>query len=817
MSDWSAVEIVEDLGRDMRFGFRQLLASPSFAIAAIATLAIGIAATAAVFSAVEAVVLRPFPFADPDRVVNVHPARLGTPVATSSNLEFATWGALPHVFQAVAATTPPAAFTLTRGHAPEVVLGSRATSALTQVLGVTPEVGRGFTSLEDQAGAPRVVILSHALWVRDYNADRDIAGRQIQIDNESYSVVGVMPAALDPVSNGTEFWVPLGLTSTDLLDFKARTLQVIARLAPGVTQSVAAASVDASEQRLATQYPLWGTGYTGTVTLYSADVIGNLRERLFILFGAVSFVLLIACVNVANLLLARGAARSREMAVRAALGATRRRLIAQLLTETGVLWAGAALAGVALAYVLVTTVVAGSPPGVPRIEQTRVDGVVLVYALVVSGLCSLAIGLLPALRATNPALEASLREGSRGVGQSKGREQLRAMLVTAEVALAMALSTGAGLLIRSAWEINHLDPAFDANQVLTAQVVLPTTRYGDIATAVQTYRAIRGELDRTPGILSSALAATLPLTVGARAGIGAEGRPTIDGERLIAQVRPVTPNYFATMKVRLIGGRDFAQTDDASAPNVAIINETLAKRFWPGQDAIGKRLEGMDPSHQHFMTVIAVVADPRNVALDQPPDPEFYIPFDQAPPALWSGIQGSFNVVARTIPDPATMDHAIRQAVDAIDPSLPVANVVTMNALVRTSTATARFNTILLSILAGIALLLASVGVYGVVTYAVSQRTREIGLRMALGATPTAIGVLVARSAIVPTLVGAGIGILLSVLTTGVLRDQLYGVAPRDPGTLATIVGVLVAVSLCASYIPARRAMRLSAVKALAT
>ncbi len=391
------------------------------------------------------------------------------------------------------------------------------------------------------------------------------------------------------------------------------------------------------------------------------------------------------------------------------------------------------------------------------------------------------------------------------------------MLVAAEVALAMALLTGAGLLIRTAWDISHVDPGFNGDHVLTAQVVLPRARYGDMATSLQAYRAIRDELDRTAGVQSAALTAVLPLTVGARAGVGPEGRPTIDGERFIAMVRPVTPDYFKTMKIRLRGGRDFAQTDNADAPYVAIINETLAKRFWPGQGPIGKRMEGMDPSHRHFMQVIGVVDDPRNVSLDQPADPEFFIPLEQMPAPLWAGAQGSVNIVVRTAPDPMTMEAAIRRVVDAIDPSLPVASVASMDDLVRASRATARFNTVLLSVLAAIALVLASVGVYGVVAYAASQRTREIGLRMALGATPAAIAALVARGALGPTLVGAAMGAVLAMLTTGLLRDQLYGVTPRDPATIVMIALLLLVVAALAAYIPTRRATRMSATRALAS
>jgi putative ABC transport system permease protein len=446
--NWSPSTVVDRLKADASYGVRQLIQARSFAFAAIATLAIGIGATAAVCSVVEAVVLRPFPFSHPDRVVDIHPNHYGAPVATASNLEFATWRVLPHTFDAVVATAPQVSFTLAHGDAPEVVIGTRTTWALSEVLGVAPELGRAFTAADDQPGGPKVVLLSHKLWVREYNANRAVLGQQIRLDDEAYSVIGVMPASLDPVTSGTELWVPLALSSTDLLDFKARNLQLIGRLAPGVTPMQAAAAVDAAEQRLAAQYPMWGTGYTGAVSLYSEDMIGNLRTRLFILFGAVSFVFLIACVNVGNLLLARGTARTRELGIRTALGATRRRLVGQLVTESVVLWMAAAGIGIGLAAELVRGLVAVSPAGVPRIDQARVDAPVLLFTLLTSALCSVVVGLLPAVRAASPKLlEGTLREGGRGIGQSRVRERARAMLVTTEVALAMTLLTGAALLI----------------------------------------------------------------------------------------------------------------------------------------------------------------------------------------------------------------------------------------------------------------------------------------------------------------------------------------------------------------------------------
>ena len=816
MTTWKAGDALDRLRQDALFGARQLLAARSFSSAAIVTLAIGIGATTAVFSVVNAVVLRPFPYPHADRVVDTHPVRDGVALTTSSNLEFATWRALPHVFDAVVATQPQVSFTLTRGDAPEVVTGTRVTSALTQVLGVAPALGRGFGTQDDAPGAPHVVIISHGLWVREYNADRAVLGQQLRLDGDSYAIIGVMPASIDAVSLGADLWVPLTLSSTDLLDFKSRGLSahrpaqarrfdgpgdgrggcVRSRALPGNTRCGGADTRVSSPSTL----PM------------SSEIC---RARLFLLLGAVSLVFLIACVNVANLLLARATARVREMGIRTALGASRGRLVRQLVTESGVLCAVAGTVGVALAFGLVKGIVATSPPGVPRLEEARIDGPALLGAFAAAAFCTLVVGVLTGVRVADSSVEAALREGGRGTSHSKARDSARQALVVTELALAMALLSGAGLLIRTAWEISHVKPGFTSDHVLTAQVVLPPAGYPDITSGLQAYRAIREGVDRTAGVQTAALTSSLPLAPSIQAGIGPEGRPMIDGERLLASVRPVTADYFGTMKVHLLAGRDFRESDKADAPDVAIINEALAKRFWPGEKAIGKRMEGMDPSHQHFMEVIGVIADLRDAALDQPPAPEFYIPLEQMPPPLWAALQGSLTIVARTVTDPATMEAAIRRAVDGVDPSLPIANVATMESLVTTSRATARFNTLLLSVLGAIALVLASVGVYGVIAYSAGQRTREIGLRMALGATPGAIASLVGRDALTPIVAGAALGAVLSVLTTRLLREQLYGVSPGDPLTIIAIAGLLIAVSSLAASIPTWRAVRISPMIAL--
>jgi predicted permease len=453
---------------------------------------------------------------------------------------------------------------------------------------------------------------------------------------------------------------------------------------------------------------------------------------------------------------------------------------------------------------------------VPRIAETRIDGVVLLFTLGAATLCSLLVGLLPAQRAVSPALSRTLREGGRAAGESRARERARAALVAGEVALAMALLSGAGLLIRTAWKLGHVDPGFDGHHVLTARVLVPLTRHPDLASGVRTYRAIRDAVAATPGVQAAALTSAVPLSPSLQSGVGAEGQPLTDGERLITAVRMVTPNYFATLRIRLRAGRDFTAADDGAAPNVAIINETMARRFWPGEQPVGKRIEGMDPSHRHFMTVVGVVADPRNISLEQTPTPEFYIPFEQMPPALWGGIQASMVIVARTAPDPLTMDRALRAAVTAVDPSLPIASVAIMDDLVKTSLASSRFNTLLLSVFGGVALILASVGVYGVVAYSVSQRTREIALRMAIGATPSVVAAFLIRRALTPVAVGATVGIGLSFATTQLLRGQLYGVAPGDLTTLVAVTILLLAVSVVAVCIPSWRAMNISPARALA-
>jgi predicted permease len=809
------MELLTRVRRDATYALRQLRRAPSFTIAAVVTLAIGIGATAAVFSVVDAVLLRPLPFADPDRVVVLHPTHDGVAVAAASNLELATWRERRRAFTHVAGVVPQTSFILSRGDVPEVVVGARATADYLRVVGVTPALGRGFTIADAEPGAPHVVVLGHALWRRAFAADRAIVGRQLRLDGESYTVIGVMPASFDGTGVADALWVPLALTSSELTDFRRRYLQIVARLAPGATLAQASAAIAEDEHALAAQFPMWGSGYSAEVHRFADDTVGNLRARLFVLLGAVSFVFLIACVNVANLLLARGSARAREMVVRSAIGAQRGRLVGQLLTESAVLCALGGAAGIALAYAIVRGIVVASPAGVPRIDQARIDGVAIAFTLLASLVCSIVVGAWPAARVGGAGLQADLRQSGRGGGEGRERHRARSALVAVEVALAMALLSGAGLLIRTAWEIAHVDPGFAPDHVLTAQVLLPPARYPDLGSGALAYRAIQDRLGRTPGIASAALTSTLPLGGALRAGLGAEGRPMTDGARLLADVRLVTPGYFRTMRIPLRAGRDFVGSDDQHAPNVVVINEALAAKLWPGENAVGRRIEGMDPSHTHFMEVVGVIAGPRDVSLDLPSAPEFYIPFEQTLPALWSAMQGSLTIAARTVAAPASMERAVRRAIASVDPSLPTVNVATMDGVLRASLATARFNTLLLSSLGAIALVLASVGVYGMIAYSVGTRSREIALRMAFGATPAAIAALVVRRGLAPVVVGAVGGTLLAVATTRLLRAQLYNVAPGDPTTLLLIAVVLFGVSLLAAYLPARRATRIAPGSAL--
>jgi putative ABC transport system permease protein len=379
----------------------------------------------------------------------------------------------------------------------------------------------------------------------------------------------------------------------------------------------------------------------------------------------------------------------------------------------------------------------------------------------------------------------------------------------------MTLLTGAALLIHTAWDIDHVDPGFDSRDVLTAQLLLPAARYPDLPSSAQAFRAVLDAVGATPGVRSASFTSSVPLAGAASAGIGAEGQPMTDGERLIVSVHVIAPDYFSTMGIPLHAGRDFRSSDNASAPNVTIITEALARRLWPGQRALGRRMEGMDPSHQHFMEVIGIAADQRDVSLDQAPAPMFYIPYEQTPPPLWSGLQGSLTLVVRTASSPRALEGAIRRAVDGVDPDLPLANVSTMDDAVRASLSTGHFNTLLLSVLGAIALVLASVGVYGVIAYSVSQRTREIGVRIALGSSPMIIAALILKRGLVPIVSGIVAGAVLSMFATRLLREQLYGVAPGDPFTLVAIAAVLLLVSLVAIYVPSRRAMRISPVMAL--
>lgn len=810
-------EYAAELRQDMTFAGRQLARARSFTVIAISTLAIGIGATASVFSALYAVVLNPLPFADASRVVTIVPVRRGEPENIASAGELKAMRESSRAFSAVAGIVSGGGWTMTGHDVPEIVEGASVTHEYFKLLGVSPVIGRGFVPGDDEIGAPNVVLLSHAFWTTRFSSDTALVGRTLQLHGEPYTVIGVMPASLDGLGGGERIWAPLRIAPEKFLGGDGRWLRLVARLAPGATLEQAAAAASAAEQivgqRQGRQQPM-----TAMVRPYLESGLGDLRARLWILLGAVGFVLLIACVNVANLLLSRGTARARELAIRAALGAGRARLVRQLLTESVMLALGGAVGGVLIAFFLIKGLVALSPGDVPRLDQAHINGPVLAFALGVGMVSSLLIGLVPAMRSASPALQASLRDGARGAGTGAARERLRAVLVAAEVALALTLLTGAGLLIRTAWQLQHVDPGFDPSHVMTARILLPAARYATAGQIVQTFQQLHEAAEHVPGVRRAALTSVVPLSNSTMSTtVVPEGRALAAEERVPIDIRYNSPGYFAAMGMHLLDGRDVQRTDDSTAIPVAVISQSLARKLWPGERAIGKRIDAMGTRGvPNFVTVVGVVADIHDAALNVPAKPTMYFPFMQTPSGMWRPLGQSLVLVMRTESAPETIVPDLRRAVMSVDASLPLADNKTMAGYLAASVGRARFNTLLLATLGGIALLLASVGVYGVVSYFVSQRTREIGVRIALGAAPAHIWRLVLRRAMTPILWGAAAGVALSLATARLLRDQLFGVSPQDPATLAAVGVTLLAVAFVATVVPARRAIRVPPVQALA-
>jgi putative ABC transport system permease protein len=806
---------LERLIQDLRFGLRMLLKNPVFTMAAVLSLAIGIGATSAIFSVVNGVVLRPLPYQQPEQLLRLWHSKpkIGMTDMPISGGNVQVWRERAQSFAGVAAfNTTQAIFT--GGAEPEVVRGARVSANLLPLLGYQPLLGRGFLSSENQQPNHAVILLSHQLWQRRFGGDPNIIGRAVTLDHtNNYTVVGVMPL-LASFPGESEFWIPETSTASGRHDM--RSLSVIARLKPGVTCQTAESELQLIHQQLQQQraddYKDWAVW---SQPLHDS-VVGKVRPTLLMLLGAVGFVLLIACANVANLLLVRAAARQKEIAVRAALGAGRLRLIRQLLTESSLLSLLGGALGLWLAYGAVQVLIALNPPSVPRLAQINLDWRVLAFTFLTTLLAGLLFGLAPALHASKPDIQQTLKEG---FAQSSGRRWLpwfglpsfglREALVVAQTALALVLLVGAGLLIKSFVKLQQVELGFEPHNVIVLTLTPPFNQLPKRASTIPYYQRLLDELKTVPGVNTVALGTAAP-TEGAymSSSIVVAGRPA-PAERDAQQtfVNVVSPDYFRALGNPLKQGRLFTDADNESALGVAVINETLARAYFPGESPIGQRiaLRG-DPNE--WREIVGIVADINQFGLEKENKPTFYAPFRQEDAV-------ALNLVVRTAADPAALLPALRARILAADKFTAITRVRTLEELVSASIAQPRFYALLLALFAGIALTLAVIGIYGVIAYSVSRRTHEIGIRMALGAEASRIVRMIVGQGIFLIGVGVLLGLLAARGLTGVLRDLLFGVQPTDPVTFALIASGLMLAALLACWIPARRAARVDPLTAL--
>jgi len=795
---------LEELRQDIRYAVRVLGHGRGFVAVSLLTLALGVGTNTAIFSVVRGVLLRDLPYADPERLVSVYSVIRGNRAAVSPP-DFMDWRAQSRSFSGLAAyflsTT-----NLTSDGEPERLTQARVSANFFDVLGIQPALGRGFRAGEDILGAPRVVVLSDGLWRRRFGADRSIIGRTITLDDYPTTVIGIAsPQLRFPL--GVDLWLTTRFDERDLAAKArgARWIDVVGRLAPDVTLSGATAEMNAIAARLAQLDPRHNAAVGTRIITLQHDLVGDVRRPLLVLLGAVGLVMLIACVNVASLSLARTAARGSELAVRVALGASRSRLTRQILTESVVLALGGGLAGTLLAFVATRALVAYASADLPLMNAVRMDGVVLVFALSLTMASGLVFGIVPALHGAGRGISDRLRTAStRGASLGIGAGRLRQSLVVVEVALAIALLAGAGLLARSFLRLTSVDPGFRADRVATFSFTLSPVRYPNGARQALFAQELISRLTHVPGVRSAGISFALPLTnsaFGFTFAIG--GRPETSGpDEPRAQVRVATPDYFRTMGIPLVRGRGLTAQDNLGSPPVLLISQEAARRYWPNEDPIGQTVKtGWGSEGRLFGgTIVGVVGDVRQYSLAMSPQPEIYSPLAQWP-------LDELSVVMQTAGSPASLLPAARDVVRQLDPTLAVYDAQPMSDLVRASVAQRRFYASLLGAFAALALVLAAIGIYGVIAYSVQQRRRELGIRIALGAAPRLVMALVLRQGLLLTLMGSALGLLGASALTRVLEGQLFGVASLDPVTFVIVPAVLLVVALAACVVPVRRAL----------
>lgn len=800
----------DDLARDARFAARVLRRDLGFTTVAVLTLALGIGASTAVFSLVDGVLLRALPFPEPDRLIALYEASPDNPRMALSGPNLFDWRAESRRLEAIAGYGSGDA-TVLGGREPVRVPIAAVSTDFFKVLRASPVVGRAFTEEETRAGAPGVAIVSHGFWTEQLGG-RPMGEARLDVFGQIRTVVGVMSGGFDFPAR-TQVWVPSGPVETGS-GRSAHNFDAIARLADGATIEGARTELSTIASRIRERLPSESDATAAAVIPLREALVGNTRTFLTLLLGAVGFVLLVACVNLASAGLARGAARAREMAIRTALGASRARLARQLITEHVLLALAGGAAGVLLAGWLVRALLALGPATLPRAEMVGIDARVALFALAIAFAAGLFIALFPVVQVARAGVRDGMVAGGRGtVGAGRGR--MRRTLVAAEVALALVLLVGAGLLIRSFRVLLARDVGFDPNGVLTVDLALPEARYATGDRRVQFYDAALDRLAALPGVASVGMINFAPLVYGGmNGGLEVEGRPATterDRARDYANYRAVSPGYFSTMRIPLIAGRLLAPSDDSTGVHVTVVNETMARIMWPGRSPIGQRIRsfGMDSHPKVWMTVVGVVGDVRQAGLASDPRPEHYVSYRQRPDRA-----DVATIMMRTRVPPAQLASAARAAMRGVDADVPV-TIATMDALVTRSVADRRFTMLVLSAFGALALALAAVGIYGVMSYVVVQRTREIGVRVALGAGRGSVMRLVARDSMTPVLAGVVIGIAGAAALTRLMRTLLFGVSSTDVATFGAVVALLAVVALAASMIPARRATRVDPLTAL--